>query len=255
MSPAGGDAVGVVTAAGVLTGWGEGIEALPEDARAAAGGRAVVPVPTPALAGERLRRATRECLLAVAAVEALLREAGRTREELRGPGTALVYVTAAAYGASNRLFVDADGRGSALHFPYTAPSAVPAEVTIEFGLTGPYVILVGGADTARDALWYAGRLLADGACARALVLGVETFAECADLWARARWLCGRPRTEAAAVVLVEPAGPDCRGPGPGEAAAFEALARRRAGETLACRPLIALALARAAADVRRGTAS
>ena len=52
-----------VEAVGLVTGWGEGAAALPPDARAAAGGRAVIPLERPALDGERFRRATRECLL------------------------------------------------------------------------------------------------------------------------------------------------------------------------------------------------
>jgi hypothetical protein len=234
-----------VAAVGLLTGWGEGVGALPADAHRAARGRRVIALPAPALSGERFRRATRECVLGVAAVDAALRRAGVDREVVRGADTALVYVTAAAYGASNRAFIEAaPGRGAgALHFPYTAPSAVPAEVTIAFGLTGPYVILLGGAPTTLDALWQAGRLLADGACARALVLAVETFEECTALYDRARWLVGRPLVEAAACALLLPGGspvPPVAGGSPG---ALETSVRRRAGETFACAPLIALALA------------
>lgn len=235
-----------VTAAGLVTGWGAGVAALPADARRAAAGRAVVAASVPRPEGERFRRTTRECLLGVAAVGALLEDGGLAPADVRGRGTALVYVTAAAYGASNRLFIDAAAApGGAIHFPYTAPSAVPAEVTIEFGLTGPYVILLGGRETTLEALRSAERLLVRGSCARALVLAVETFEECADLWARGRWTCGRPLTEAAACVLLEPAGAGRPGPEPRCAAGLEALARRRVGETLACGPLIALALARA----------
>ena len=232
-----------VRAVGVLTGWGEGVAALPATARAAAGGRAVVPLDA-TVAGERFRRATRECRLGVAAVEALLRDAGLERSSIAGPETALLYVTAAAYGAANRQFIEAAAGSAALHFPYTAPSAVPAEVAIEFGLTGAYTILVGGADAALEALAHAWRLLRRRACERALVLAVETFAECADLWDRGRWLTGRPLVEAAAAVLVVRAEAT---PGVDPAAlasTFEARARSRAGETLACGPLIAIGLAR-----------
>ena len=86
-----------VAGVGLLTGWGEGPGALPADAARAAGGRDVVALAPPAVGGERFRRATRECLLGIAAVEALLREAGLGREDIRGPATALVYATAAAY--------------------------------------------------------------------------------------------------------------------------------------------------------------
>ena len=231
-----------VAGVGLLTGWGEGVAALPVDARAAARGRRVVPLARPSLAGERFRRATRECLLGVAAVEALLRDAGLARAELGGGETALVYVTAAAYGASNVEFIG--GAAGALHFPYTAPSAVPGEVAIEFGLAGAYAILIGGPAATLDALWQASRLLASGRCRRALVLAVETFAECERLWTRARWLAGRPLVEAAACALLVPSNSTAPpAPAPSD---LEALARARGGETLACAPLVGLALARAA---------
>jgi 3-oxoacyl-[acyl-carrier-protein] synthase II len=231
-----------VLGVGLLTGWGSGVAALPEDARRAAGDRRIVPLATPPLAGERFRRATRECLLGVAAVEAALRESGVPRAAIAGPRTALVYVTAAAYGASNKGFVVG---GGALYFPYTAPSAVPAEVAIEYGLTGGYVILVGGAAAAVDALWQAATLLATGRADTALVLAVETFEECADLWARGRWATPRPLVEAAACAVLSGDG-DGLAYGPGDAATLEALVARRAGETLACAPLVGLALACAA---------
>jgi 3-oxoacyl-[acyl-carrier-protein] synthase III len=180
-------------------------------------------------------------LLAIDAVEALLEDGVIARADIAGDGTALVYVTAAAYGASNRAFVE--GGGGALHFPYTAPSAVPAEVAIEFGLHGPYAVLIGGAATTIDGLEHARTLLGRGACARALVLAVETFAECADLHARARWLHDRPLVEAAAAVLLEAGG----GQNGDERTMPDGTTAKdiMIGETLACGPLIALALARA----------
>lgn len=230
-----------VRAAGIVTGWGRGLEVLPKDAQAAAEGRRVVEATPKPRAGDRLRRATRECLLAIDAVEALLEDGGLARADVAGDGTALVYVTAAAYGASNRAFVE--GGGGALHFPYTAPSAVPAEVAIEFGLHGPYAVLIGGAATTVDALEHARTLLERGACARAIVLAVETFAECADLHARARWLHDRPLVEAAAAVLLESR---IEGSGDERTRSDTATAKNRMiGETLACGPLIALAVARA----------
>ena len=234
-----------LAAVGVLTGWGDGIAALPEDARAAAGNRRVVPLARPALSGDRFRRATRECLLGVAAVDAMLRDGGLDRRAIAGQRTGLVYVTAAAYGASNRVFADGAGGGATLHFPYTAPSAVPAEVAIECGLTGAYVILLGGATATVDALWQAGTLVARGQCDQALVLAVETFQECEDLYARGRWLARGPLVESAAcALLVGAAAHPAMLPG-AEASGLESLAHRRAGTTLACGPLIALALARA----------
>jgi hypothetical protein len=118
-------------------------------------------------------------------------------------------------------------------------------VAIEFGLTGGYVILVGGAAAAVDALWQAGTLLAAGRAERALVVAVETFDECAGLWARGRWATPRPLVEAAACAVLAGDGGGLAY-GPGDAGPLEALATRRAGETLACAPLVELALARAA---------
>jgi 3-oxoacyl-(acyl-carrier-protein) synthase len=240
-----------LTAVGLLTGWGEGVAALPHDARQAAAGREVIPATAPGLDGERFRRATRECVLGVAAVHATLRQANFCPADIAGEGTALVYVTAGAYGASNRAFIEAasarEGAG-ALHFPYTAPSAVAAEVAIEFGLTGPYFILIGGGTATVEALRQAERLLADGSAQRALVLAVETFAECADLYSRARWLAGRPLVEAAACALLHP-GPPALSVRPATgASALDGVARRRVGETFACGPLIGLALARETGD-------
>jgi 3-oxoacyl-(acyl-carrier-protein) synthase len=235
-----------LTAVGLLTGWGEGVAALPRDARQAAAGRDVIPAAAPGLDGERFRRATRECVLGVAAVQATLHQANFRPADIAGEGTALVYVTAAAYGASNRAFIEAastrEGAG-AQHFPYTAPSAVAAEVAIEFGLTGPYIILIGGGTATVEALGQADRLLTQGAAQRALVLAVETFVECADLYSRARRLAGRPLVEAAACALLHPGAPALSaGPATG-ASALDDVARRRAGETFACGPLIGLALA------------
>ena len=239
-------------AIGMITGWGVGLAALPADAARAAAGRTTIAVERPSLPGERFRRATRECLVGVGAVQALLDAAGSARDEIAGEGTALIYATAAAYGASNRAFVEAAATGSALHFPYTAPSAVPAEVAIEFGLTGPYVIFTGGATTTLEALAHAAGLLGRGECERALVLAVETFRECEDLHARGRWLLRRPLVEAAVCAWLTP--------GDGRFALTDVAprtdrsgdARRRAGETLACEPLIALALGLESGDDRLG---
>lgn len=231
-----------VAAVGVLTGWGEGTTALPENAAVAARGRRVVPIPPPRRAGERWRRVPRECLLGVAGVEAMLRAAALPPSAIEGSDTALLFVTAAAYGASNCAFIEGEDTG-ALHFPYTAPSAVPAEVAIEFGLTGPYAILIGGPRATIDALWYATRLLSQELCRRALVLAVETFEECERVYARGRWLTDGPLVEATACALI------VRGDGRvavrdgGVPSPFERMVRERAGETFACAPLIALGLA------------
>jgi hypothetical protein len=137
-----------------------------------------------------------------------------------------------------------------LHFPYTAPSVLPGEVAIEFGLTGPYVILIGGATAAVDGIWQVGRMIAGGQCERGIVLAVETFVECEALWRRARWALPGPLVETAACVLVGPGDtpPEYR------ASATPALLERqvdtRVGRTMAGAPLAELALARAAASRR-----
>src|SRR3989475_1158570 len=97
-----------VEAVAVLTGWGHGVRALPADAARAAAGRAVIPLFRPVLEGERFRRATRECLLGVAAVGALPRESDIAPDMIRGSATALIYVTGAAYGAPNQAFIVAE---------------------------------------------------------------------------------------------------------------------------------------------------
>jgi hypothetical protein len=227
-----------------LTGWGEGVAALPVDACAAAMTRPVIRLAPPPLDGERFRRATRECLLGVAAVQQMLCDAGLERDAIAGPRTALLFVTAGAYGASNVEFIA--GQAGTLHFPYTAPSALSAEVAIEFGLRGAYVILVGGPTATVDALWQAGRLVREGRCDRALVLAVETFEACAALWRRARWTLPLPLVEAAACALLVPGGPDVATVAGSAGGSLEAAVQRRAGSTLACGPLIALALAREA---------
>jgi hypothetical protein len=222
---------------GLITGWGRGVEALPAEAAPAAAGRYVIRVPSPGPVPDRLRRATRECLLGIAAVEDLLGAIAMPRAALGGAGTALLYATASAYAASNRSFIEAT-RGT-LHFPYTAPSAVPAEVAIEYGLRGAYLNFIGGAPATLDALWYAGNLLERGECERALVLAVETFDECADLYRRGRWLAPGPLCESAACAMLVPDG--SRWVYGGDQATGD-LARRRAGETFACAPLVSLAL-------------
>jgi hypothetical protein len=233
-----------VDGVGLLTGWGEGAGALPAVAAVAARGRAVLPLGRPAIEGDRFRRATRECLLGVAAVNAMLGDAGLEREAIRGERTALLFVTAGVYGASNAQFIA--GRTGTLHFPYTAPSALSGEVAIEFGVTGAYVILIGGAAATVDALWQASRLLAEGRCARALILAVETFEECEALWRRARWTLPLPLVETAVCALLTASDAPATYRAATAAGTLEATVEARAGRTLAAAPLVALALARAA---------
>jgi 3-oxoacyl-(acyl-carrier-protein) synthase len=161
----------------------------------------ILVLPRPDRPGDRFRRATRECLLALAAVDAMLEDGKASREAIAGERTALLYVTAAAYGASNREFIER--RGGVMHFAYTAPAVVPAELAIEFGVAGPYAILIGGAPATLRAIGEAARLLEAGTCDRALVLVVEIFEECADLYARHRRFLGWPLVETAACLWLE----------------------------------------------------
>ena len=124
-----------VEAVGLLTGWDPARRRCPPRRGRRRPSGAVILLARPALDGERFRRATRECLLGVAAVQAMLQDAGLARDTIRGERTALVFVTAAAYGASNVEWLA--GQAGTLHFPYTAPSVLPGEVAIEPGLTGP----------------------------------------------------------------------------------------------------------------------
>ncbi len=153
-------------------------------------------------AGDRYRRARREGLLAIEAVEGALAEAGLPRDGLAGPATGLVYVTAGAYAASNVAFLR--GAGGGIHFPYTAPAAVPAEVAIEFRLAGPYGIMIGGPPAALEGIHQAAAWLEEGAADRVLVLGVEVFEECVDLLGRSRRLVGPALVETAACLVLEP---------------------------------------------------
>jgi hypothetical protein len=187
---------------GLLTGWGGGLQSLPTHHTVAAQGQRRLPVVTPGFERERLRRATRDCLLGVAAVQAALDDSCLARHEVAGARTALVYASASSYAAANWTFVTRETE-NALHFPYTAPSAVPAEVTIQFGITGPYLTLLSGANAGIEALWQATTLLTTAQCDRVLVLGVETFQECAELYKTGRWLLGTPLLEAAACLILE----------------------------------------------------
>jgi len=189
---------------GAVTGWGDGVQALPQAvAQRGEHGRGLVRAPTPVLGGDRFRRATRECLLAVAAAKAAVADAGLAEAELAGPRTGILYVSATGYAAANRAFLE-DETSTTLHFPYTSPSAVPGEVTIELGIRGPSINLMGGAPATFQALWWAARWLAEGRADRLLVLAVEAFHEVRDLFGRARRLYAGPLVEGAACLLLEP---------------------------------------------------
>jgi hypothetical protein len=138
----------------------------------------------------------------------MLEDGKAGREAIAGDRTALLYVTAAAYGASNREFIE--HRGGVMHFAYTAPAVVSAEVAIEFGITGAYGILIGGAPATLRAIEQAARLLDTGRCDRALILVVEIFEECADLYARHRRFDGRTLVETAACLWLERGAGDLR---------------------------------------------
>ena len=231
-----------IRAIGLLSGWGEGAGAVPEDAAGAAAGRAVMTLERPALDFERFRRSRRECLLGVAAVGAMLEDARVGREAIGGERTALLFATAAAYAGSNREFIEA--RGGSVYFPYTAPAALTAEVAIEFGLAGPYEILIGGAPATMRLVLRAAALLESGACDRALVLAVDVFEECADLFERGRGRLARPLVEAAACLWLEPGEGTLNLSHEHGGKRDAEVTRRRLGEMLACEPVAALALAR-----------
>jgi 3-oxoacyl-[acyl-carrier-protein] synthase II len=195
-----------------------------------------VTAPTPTLSGDRFRRATRECLLGVAAAKAAVADAGLAETELTGPRTGILYVSATGYAAANRAFLE-DETATTLHFPYTSPSAVPGEVTIELGIRGPYVNLMGGAPAALQALWWAASWLAEGRADRVLVVAVEALHEVRDLFGHARRLYAGPLVEGAACLLLEPgAGRALRwasalgGPGSARSAVAGVLERVLAGD-------------------------
>jgi hypothetical protein len=187
---------------GAITGWGEGVDALP--ATPAPRGPGLVTAPTPHLGGDRFRRAPRECLLAVAVAKAAVADGGLEEAALAGPRTGILYVSATGYAAANRAFLE-DESSTTLHFPYTSPSAVPGEVTIDLGIRGPYVNLMGGGPATLQALWWASHWLAEGRADRVLVLAVEAFHDVRDLFGRARRLYAGPLVEGAACLLLEPA--------------------------------------------------
>lgn len=89
----------IANGASLITGWGEGLQSLPSDAYAAAAGRRILPLPTPQCDDDRLRRATRECLLAITAVDQALRHSPLSAHDLAGQRTALVYASASSYVA------------------------------------------------------------------------------------------------------------------------------------------------------------
>ncbi len=128
---------------------------------------------------------------------------GSRRRSLAGPRTGILYVSATGYAAANRAFLE-DEASTTLHFPYTSPSAVPGEVTIELGIRGPYVNFMGGGPATLQALWWAARWLAEGRADRLLVLAVEAFHEVRDLFGRARRLYAGALVEGAACLLLEP---------------------------------------------------
>ena len=140
--------------------------------------------------------------LAITAVEQALLHSPLSAADLAGQRTALVYASASSYVAANWLFLHADP-SSAMYFPYTAPSAVPGEVSMYFNITGPYLSFLSGANAGLEALWQAAILLNTDQCDRALILGVETFIECEELYTRGRRLLSMPLVETAVCLLLE----------------------------------------------------
>jgi Beta-ketoacyl synthase, N-terminal domain len=225
----------VIRALGLLSGGGR--ERVAVSGGALTPPRPAAPVltlPRPEARDERHRRATRECLLALAAVEAMLEDARVGSSAIAGERTALLYATAAAYASSNREFI---AGGGSIHFAYTAPAVVPAEVAIEFGVTGPYSIFLGGPPATLRAIWQAAIWLDEGACDRALVLVVETFAECADLYWRARRLTGWPLVEGAGCLWLEPGRGQLLVDSRRAAAGRDGKSRAGSGQMFGCEPL------------------
>jgi hypothetical protein len=186
----------------LVTGWGAGLKDLPGNVREAADGRVILPLLFPPCTDERLRRATRECALAVRVVEQALANATLTQADLAGPRTAVVYASASAYAAANWAFL-ANDTDQVVYFPYTAPIAVPGEVTMQYGITGPYLSFLSGANAGLEALWHALTLLNHDQCDRALVLGVETFVACEALYTSGRWFLDKPLVEVALCLILE----------------------------------------------------
>lgn len=201
----------VFCGASLTTGWGEGLQHIPARADVAAGTRQILPLLTPEIERveqvqqfetDRLRRASRECLLAITAVEHALRTSRLSANDLAGQRTALVYASASSYMAANWAFLHAD-TSQAVYFPYTAPSAVPGEVSMYFNITGPYLAFLSGANAGLEAVWQATTLLSNDQCDRALVLGVETFVECAQLYLSGRRLLSLPLVETSLCLILE----------------------------------------------------
>src|SRR5258705_13249799 len=71
------------------------------------------------------------------------------------------------------------------------------------GVTGRYGIVMGGGRATLRAIERGARLLAAGTCDGALVLAVEIFEECADLYARHRRSYRWPLVETAACLWLE----------------------------------------------------
>jgi hypothetical protein len=174
----------------------------------------------------------------------MLEDGSLGRGALAGGRTALIFVTAAAYAPSNRAFIE--GRGGSTHFAYTAPAVMPAEVAIALDVAGPSLVLIGGPPATLRGIWHAATLLEGGACDRALVLAVEAFEGVEDVVAVSRRRSVEPMVESAACLLLGPGtGRLALGSGRG-ARPDPGGVRRRAGEMLACEPLVALALWREA---------
>ena len=188
--------------ASLATGWGAGLDCLPHQVQAATAGRRIIPLPATSLDDERVRRATRECVLAIQAVERAIDQSSLSAPDLAGQRTALVYASASSYIAANWEFLHAD-TSSVMYFPYTAPSAVPGEVGMRFHITGPYLSFLSGANAGLEALWQASRLLVNNQCDRALVVSVETFAECEALFAAGRRWLSFPLVESALCLILE----------------------------------------------------
>ena len=186
---------------GVMTGWGEG-PPRPRSGRSRRPRHAPVTVPTPALGGDRFRRATRECLLAVAVAKAAVAETldvPRPSWPVPAPGccTRARRRTRPPIGRSSRT---RRRRRCTSRTPRRA--RCPGEVTIEFGIRGPSSISWAALRRLSRALVccaVAGRRRAD----RVLVLGSRRCTRCGTCSVRHAVFTPRPLVEGTSCLLLE----------------------------------------------------
>jgi 3-oxoacyl-[acyl-carrier-protein] synthase II len=155
-----------------------------------------------AIPSDRLARADRHVLWALAAVAALAERVGRSA--LAGAG--IVVGTAVATLETNAVFAQALRQRGARHvpprlFPYTSPNAVAGECGIAFGLTGPSFSVGAGLGAGLEALAVGFTLVRAGDADRMVVVAVDDVGDVAGAWATALGVAMRP---GAIALLVTP---------------------------------------------------